>query len=228
MCRYKKQVEVLKWDFKLNLHLQILQPLSEHISTWPSLLCNQLPTHTLFLNCASQCLEAGCASAVPQCRGQTSDRGLGSGGRTSSYFKITVRFLRRTQQCNDLSREVLKPSRKTNNIEFRWSDKQPANYSRHVKSVKCSLPNLYSNIVFNSAFPVRFLHLHAVIIACFLFSAVLLLHPLYRPTVSDDWKPCVRLAHLPADCTNDYGLLTGSSSSQQYFHNTALFLYECI
>lgn len=31
-------------------------------------------------------------------------------------------------------------------------------------------------------------HLHAEIIACFLFSALLLLHPLYCPTVSDGWK----------------------------------------
>lgn len=138
-------------------------------------------THTLFLNCASQCLEAGCASAVPRCRGQTSDRGLGLEGRTSIYFKIAVRFLRRTQQCYDLSREVLKPSRKTNNVQFKWSDKQPANYSRHVKSVKSSLPNLYSNVVFNSqkAFPACSLHLHAEIIACFLF-----LFPALRPSRS--------------------------------------------
>lgn len=112
------------------------------------------------------------------------------------------------QQCDNLSQEVLQPSRKTINVQCERSDKQRASHQSVHERGKCrfstkpaSLKHCFYVLVvlIQSAGLERkrlksvsrtLIHLHAEIIACFLFSALL-------------------LSHLPADCTqvNDYCLL---------------------
>lgn len=108
ICRSGRKAETrVNVHVQVN-HLNVLQPLCtyQHLTFAPlqsaSYTLTYVQTHT-----HTQCV---CAwrPAPPREQGQTSDKGLGSEGRTSSYFKIAVRFLRPTQQCTNQGREPFK------------------------------------------------------------------------------------------------------------------------
>lgn len=143
--RNKTQTEVLKIDvhFRLNLHLHILQPSSLRSSTWPSPLCKQPPTHTALqthtlipkqLSCQPaprgvlhlpglQCHSGGPVNGARHQIGRSGWRvGLPAILKLQSASWGGQRAV--TQQCDNLSQEVLQPSRELINTQFEWSDKQ--------------------------------------------------------------------------------------------------------
>lgn len=173
---------------------QALQPLSA--PDLHSFAISFLHTRTLFLNCASQRLEAGCATAAALRSGQTSDRGVG----LPAIFK----------NCSPLPEadsriRVLTPSRKNEQhtvqvIRLRCTPEYALGIAAmsSFKLFPCSLPRLHKRSEFqrrdNCLFPIQ-------------RSAAappLILHPLLLEVLTGN---CICLAHLPADWTNDYILL---------------------